>query len=83
MSHDCRAFRRSLEQVLEDARGPQEWTSLSWHEHLLGCRDGLAAALVSLVLLLVLIVPLTMLSRALVDDGGARVGAVLVQGQRG
>ena len=36
--------------------------------HLLGRRDGLAAALVSLVLLLVLIVPLGMLSRALVDD---------------
>jgi len=38
MNPDCRAFRRSLEQVLEDAHGPQEWTSLSWHEHLLGCR---------------------------------------------
>ena len=36
--------------------------------HLLGRRDGLAAALVSLVLLLVLIMPLGMLSRALVDD---------------
>jgi len=39
MNPGCRAFRRSLEQLLEDARGPQEWTSLSWHEHLLGCRD--------------------------------------------
>jgi len=38
MSPDCGSFRRALEQVLEDPRGAQQLTSLSWHEHLLGCR---------------------------------------------
>src|SRR5262245_59099562 len=36
--------------------------------HLVGGRAGLAATIVSTVLLLVLIVPLALLSRALVDD---------------
>jgi hypothetical protein len=39
MNPDCRSFRRSLERALEGARGTEELTSLSWHEHLLGCRD--------------------------------------------
>ena len=43
---------------------------------LLGERDGLAAALVSLILLLVLIAPLAMLSRALVDDVAGLAGAL-------
>lgn len=43
---------------------------------LLGQRDGLAATLVSIVLLLVLIVPLTMLSRALIDDVAKIAGAL-------
>lgn len=46
---------------------------------LLGRRDGLAATLVSIVLLLVLIVPLTMLSRALINDV-ARIAGALVGG---
>ena len=46
--------------------------------HLLGERDGLAATLVSIVLLLVLIVPLGMLSRALVDDVAGIAGASTV-----
>ena len=44
--------------------------------HLLGERDGLAATLVSIILLLVLIVPLAMLSRALVDDVAGIAGAL-------
>ena len=44
--------------------------------HALGDRDGLAATLVSIVLLLVLIVPLAMLSRALVDDVAGIAGAL-------
>ena len=44
--------------------------------HLLGERDGLAATLVSLILLLVLIAPLAMLSRALVDDVAGLAGAL-------
>ncbi len=39
MKPDCRSFRRRLENALEGARGSQEWTHLSWHEHLLGCGD--------------------------------------------
>ena len=42
--------------------------------HLLGGRAGLAATLVSTVLLLVLIVPLALLSRALVDDVAGLAG---------
>ncbi|MFL5332970.1 MAG: AI-2E family transporter [Geminicoccaceae bacterium] len=44
--------------------------------HLLGERAGLAATLVTLGLLLVLLVPLGMLSRALVDDVARIVGAL-------
>jgi predicted PurR-regulated permease PerM len=44
--------------------------------HVLGERDGLAAVLVSIVLLLVLIVPLGMLSRALIDDVAGIAGAL-------
>ncbi len=39
MKPDCRSFRRRLEHALEGARGAEEWTHLSWHEHLLGCGD--------------------------------------------
>jgi predicted PurR-regulated permease PerM len=42
----------------------------------IGGRDGLAATLVSVVLLLVLIVPLAMLSRELVDDVAGIAGAL-------
>ena len=53
-------------------RGPSRLRRL---RHLLGDRAGLAATLVSTVLLLVLIVPLAMLSRALVDDVAGLAGA--------
>jgi hypothetical protein len=39
MKPDCRNFRSTLERALEDTRGTGELTSLSWHEHLLGCGD--------------------------------------------
>lgn len=47
---------------------------------LFGGRSGLAATLVSLILLLVLILPLAMLSRALIDDV-ARLAAALDRGE--
>lgn len=35
----CDGFRRKLARALEGAPMPEELTTLSWHEHLLGCED--------------------------------------------
>jgi len=39
MNTDCRSFRRTLERTLESAPAPEQLSSLSWNEHLLGCGD--------------------------------------------